>query len=183
MSALVRDPGYRHVPSYRGFKPASEDASRVKRLNRREGGRAERLLRSTLWRRGLRFRIHVAQLPGAPDLVFVGARVCIFCDGDFWHGRDWPRLRTRLERRANPDYWIPKIERNRQRDDNQMRKLKGLGWTVIRVWETDVLRDPEAAAGAIVNVLARASSRERDATTSEACGLKPTSRLVDGGLS
>jgi DNA mismatch endonuclease, patch repair protein len=142
------------VPVYRGrFAPASETASRTKRRNRREGGRAEKLLRSILWRRGYRFRKHVVNLPGVPDLVFLRARVCIFCDGDFWHGRDWPTLRAKLVLRANPDYWIPKIERNTVRDSEQMHALDVLGWVTVRVWETDVLRDPYSVADCIANII------------------------------
>jgi DNA mismatch endonuclease (patch repair protein) len=134
------------VPYYAGFTPSSEAASRIKRANRKEGGRAERMLGRALWRAGLRYRKHVTGLPGRPDFVFAGARVCVFCDGDFWHGRDWDTLRERLARRANPEYWLAKIGRNRERDREQTARLTELGWLVIRVWETDVLRDPEAAA-------------------------------------
>jgi DNA mismatch endonuclease (patch repair protein) len=134
------------VPSYSGFTPASPNASRIKQANRREGGRAERLLGQALWRAGLRYRKHPPGLPGRPDFVFAGARVCLFCDGDFWHGRDWDALREKLARRANPEYWLAKIGRNRERDQEQTARLTALGWLVIRVWETDVLRDPEAAA-------------------------------------
>jgi DNA mismatch endonuclease (patch repair protein) len=134
------------VPYYAGFSPASETASRVKQANRREGGRAERLLGQAMWRLGLRYRKHVAGLPGRPDFVFAGARVCLFCDGDFWHGRDWEHLRERLARRANPAYWLAKIGRNVERDREQTERLTAEGWLVIRLWETEVLRDPEAAA-------------------------------------
>lgn len=141
------------VPSYAGFLPASAAASRAKRKNVREGGRAERLLRRTLWKRGLRYRVHVEGLPGRPDLVFPSARVAVFVDGDFWHGRYWPALRKRLELRANPGYWIPKISRNMERDQEQARTLEEMGWRVARFWETDVLKDVGAAAdevGALV---------------------------------
>src|SRR5438045_1412294 len=85
-SAPVASPSPAKVPSYRGFKPASPAASRVKQKNRREGVRAAQLLRSAIWHRGLRYLKHVRQLPGCPDLVFAGARLCVFVDGDFWHG-------------------------------------------------------------------------------------------------
>ncbi|MFN8637157.1 MAG: very short patch repair endonuclease [Chloroflexota bacterium] len=134
------------VPSYTGFTPSSPTASRVKQANRREGGKAERLLGKALWRSGLRYRKHAPNLPGRPDFVFAGPRVCVFCDGDFWHGRDWDTLRERLARRANPAYWLAKIGRNVERDREQGEHLTAWGWLVLRFWETDVLRDPEAAA-------------------------------------
>lgn len=140
-------------PSYEGFIPSSPAASRVKRKNRREGGRAERLLRSALWQRGLRYRVHIWQLPGCPDLVFSRARAVVFVDGDFWHGRDWATLLARLERRANPEYWVPKIARNIERDQAQTQLLEQLGWRVLRLWETDVLADVEVAAGRVTDFL------------------------------
>jgi DNA mismatch endonuclease (patch repair protein) len=134
------------VPYYAAFTPSSQTASRIKQANRREGGRAERLLGRALWRAGLRYRKHPDRLPGRPDFVFAGPRVCVFCDGDFWHGRDWSTLREKLARRANAAYWLAKIGRNVERDREQTERLTALGWLVVRLWETDVLRDPEAAA-------------------------------------
>jgi DNA mismatch endonuclease Vsr len=133
------------VPYYAGFTPSSPTASRIKRANRREGGKAEQLLGKALWRAGLRYRKHAPTLPGRPDFVFAGPRVCVFCDGDFWHGRDWDTLRERLAKRANPEYWLAKIGRNAERDREQTEQLTAQGWLVLRLWETDVLRDPEAA--------------------------------------
>lgn len=144
------------VPPYSGFAPASPAASAVKRRNRREGGRAETMLRRAVWRLGLRYRKHAPGLPGRPDLVFPRHRVVVFVDGDFWHGRDWPSLRERLQSRANPDYWIPKIARNVERDAEQTAALRATGWTVIRLWETDILRDTQRAALLVHRAVRRA---------------------------
>jgi DNA mismatch endonuclease (patch repair protein) len=108
-----------------------------------------------LWRAGLRYRKHPTTLPGRPDFVFAVARVCVFCDGDFWHGRNWDTLRERLARRANPEYWLAKIGRNAERDREQTARLTALGWLVIRLWETDVLKDPEAAASQVKAAVAQ----------------------------
>lgn len=143
------------VPSYIHFTPASPAASVSKRANTSEGGHAEKLLRSVLWRRGLRFRKHAPSVIGKPDLVFVSARLCVFCDGDFWHGRNWPVLKRRLQGRANPDYWIPKIERNIQRDREQTLSLELAGWSVFRVWESDVLKNPDEVADQICSIANR----------------------------
>src|SRR6266852_3760749 len=105
------------VPSFAGLKPASHSASLAKRMNRSTDTIHERLLRSTLWRRGLRFRKNLKGLPGKPDIVFAGARVVVFCDGDFWHGRNWRRLSAQLQRRANAAYWCEKIRSNMIRDE------------------------------------------------------------------
>lgn len=141
-------------PSFKGFKPASEAASRAKRANRKRDSRHEIALRRELWKIGLRYRKYVATLPGKPDLVFSGARVVVFCDGDYWHGRDWEQLRGTLERRHNADYWIAKIARNRERDQEHATRLTGDGWLVLRFWETDILRDPQAIAQQISQMVA-----------------------------
>jgi DNA mismatch endonuclease (patch repair protein) len=138
-----------NVPRYSQFQPASPLASAIKRRNRSRNTEAEMLLRRELWRLGFRFRLHDPTLTGKPDLVFRRARVVIFCDGDFWHGRHWKKRRDRLARGANAAYWIPKIETNINRDRRITRTLQEEGWCVIRVWETDVLRDVSAVIAPI----------------------------------
>jgi len=133
-------------PSYKGLQPASEASSRAKRANRKTDTQHEVLLRRALWRLGLRYRKNVANLPGKPDIVFPGARVVIFCDGDFWHGRKWLELSRKLENGANPAYWSAKIQSNIERDKRNTAVLQAAGWHVIRLWETDIKKDPVAAA-------------------------------------
>ena len=136
----------RKSPSYRGFKSSSEVHSRTKRANRRSNTAPELALRKELHRIGLRFRLKTNHLPGRPDLIFPGARAAIFCDGDFWHGRDWETLRSALRRRANPDYWIAKIGYNRRRDAEVTQQLAETGWRVMRLWEGEIVSDPVQAA-------------------------------------
>lgn len=131
------------VPRYCAFRPASASASEVKRRNRARDTKAEMLLRRALWARGLRYRLHDTRLPGKPDIVFRQARLVVFVDGDFWHGRDWRRRRAKLARGSNAGYWIPKIEANIARDRKITRALKKAGWIVLRFWETDVLEAPD----------------------------------------
>jgi DNA mismatch endonuclease (patch repair protein) len=104
------------------------------------------MLRSQLWRLGLRFRKNVKTLPGKPDIVFRSVRVVVFCDGDFWHGRYWKTLQLKLKRGTNASYWSAKIASNIYRDKRNTALLKKAGWHVIRLWETDIKRDPLAAA-------------------------------------
>lgn len=139
------------APRFDSFQPSSVASSRVKRANKRDGGEAERLLRRELWKRGFRYRKQVENLPGQPDIVFSAARLCVFVDGDFWHGRDWEELRRKLASRANPDYWIPKIAYNRKRDEIQTRILESADWTVIRLWEKDVLRNVGSAVDQVAS--------------------------------
>ena len=134
------------VPRYTEFEPASRSASDIKKKNRSRDTKAEMLLRRALWKLGIRYRLHDATLPGKPDIIVAKAHVVIFCDGDFWHGRNWRSRKAKLARGANAAYWIPKIEANIQRDRKKTRKLEQLGWTVLRFWETDILRDPQSVA-------------------------------------
>lgn len=151
-SARKRNSGYgKHAAvTFAGYT-ATAHGSAVMKNNRKEGGRAELVLRKTLWRFGLRFKVHAADLPGRPDIVLRGRQVAIFCDGDFWHGRHWSSLRIELARRANGEYWAAKIAQNRRRDRAVTRALRTLGWDVIRVWETDILRAPDAVLREIVS--------------------------------
>jgi DNA mismatch endonuclease (patch repair protein) len=150
------------APSFNGLLPASPTSSHAKKMNRSSDTSHERILRMHLWKSGLRYRKNVKTLPGKPDIVFSAARVAVFCDGDFWHGRNWPRLSRKLHTGTNASYWIPKIQANRTRDRRNNRLLKREGWTVIRLWETDIHNNPAEAARTIENLVSQ-SSRGRDA--------------------
>ena len=114
-------------------------------------------VRRAVHARGLRFRKHVRSLPGTPDIVFSGARVVVFVDGDFWHGRRFPAWQHKLS-----PYWDAKIERNRQRDRKNFARLRREGSLVLRVWEHDVLADVEGVADRIeAAVRARMPPRAR----------------------
>jgi DNA mismatch endonuclease (patch repair protein) len=149
-------------PSFKGRCAASEASSRAMRGNRARNTRPEILLRKALDSLDLTYRTHDASLPGCPDFVFARARLAVFCDGDFWHGRHWPRLREQLARRANPDYWIAKIATNRARDRRHRRALRAAGWMVFRVWETDVSKSAEA----LVERILRAARSRNEAVAS-----------------
>ncbi len=141
------------VPRYEAFTPSSETASRIKKRNKRKDTKSEVVLRKLVWRLGLRYRLHRNDLPGKPDLVFAGDHVAVFCDGDFWHGRNWDDRKKKLRKGANPAYWIPKIEANIARDKEQTKALTRSGWKVVRLWETDILKDPPRAAEKVRSVV------------------------------
>ena len=152
------------MPSFDGLKPASAASSHCKRKNRSSGTRHERLLRSALLRRGLQFRKNDKGLVGCPDIVFAEHHVVVFCDGEFWHGRNWARRLRRLRAGANASYWSEKIRANMLRDRRQTRTLRRQGWHVVRLWETDILADPEGAAARVEATLRRRSAPARDRT-------------------
>ncbi|MEC9374067.1 MAG: very short patch repair endonuclease [Planctomycetota bacterium] len=104
----------------------------------------ERLLRSALHRRGMRYSLS-RKLPGKPDIIFTRARVAVFVDGCFWHGcPDHCRRPS-----SNTDYWLAKIDRNIARDRRVTAELKSLGWRVIRLWEHQVAQSPTQCAARI----------------------------------
>jgi DNA mismatch endonuclease (patch repair protein) len=143
------------APSYKGFKPASENASKSKKSNRNVQTENEKVLCRELRRLGLYFRMNAPGLPGKPDIVFRSARLVVFCDGDFWHGRNWRSLRRSLNKGTNSVYWLAKIRSNMLRDLRQTKSLKEQEWAVIRVWETDVKHDPSGIAKLIKRVVTR----------------------------
>lgn len=128
------------------FKPSSEKASRIASKIRSSNTKGEVLLRSVVWKLGFRFRKNVKTLPGKPDIVFPRERVAIFCDGDFWHGRNWEEKKKKMRQGSNAPYWLSKIEANIDRDKRHNVSLKELNWAVLRFWESDILADPTVAA-------------------------------------
>jgi len=111
----------------------------------------ELALRKELWSRGIRYRKNVSSVFGKPDIAFIGKKVAVFCDSEFWHGYDWDV--KKLEIKSHQDFWIPKIERTIQKDKEVNQYLQEQGWTVLRFWGKDIKRDPTACADLIVKVL------------------------------
>ncbi len=96
-------------------------------------------LRKELWSRGLRYRKNAKNIPGKPDIVFIGKKIAVFCDSEFWHGFDWDNRKKDIK--SNLDYWIPKIESNMQRDQEVNRQLSEEGWLVLRFWGKQIQKD------------------------------------------
>ena len=99
----------------------------------------ELLLRKELWKRGLRYRKNVKTVFGHPDIAFIGKKIAVFCDSEFWHGYDWEHRKDDIKSRR--DFWIPKIERNMQRDIEVNDVLKSDGWIVLRFWGKEIKKD------------------------------------------
>lgn len=108
----------------------------------------ERRVRSLLHRRGYRFRKHVRELPGSPDIVFPRIRLAVFVDGDFWHGY---KLHT-WKHKLSP-YWRAKIERNVARDRVNRRKLRRQQWMVLRIWEHQIRRDVDRVTAQLTHAI------------------------------
>lgn len=111
----------------------------------------EILLRRELWRRGLRYRKNVKTVFGHPDIAFMGKKVAIFCDSEFWHGYDWEHRKNDIKSRR--DFWIPKIERNMQRDVEVTGTLEATGWIVLRFWGKEIKTDVSKCADIIETIV------------------------------
>ena len=100
-------------------------------------------LRKALWKKGYRYRKNFKHLPGKPDIAITKYKIAIFCDGEFFHGKDWEVKKPKLMNSKNSDYWISKIERNMERDHENEQKLLFMGWTVIRFWGKEILKNTD----------------------------------------
>lgn len=103
----------------------------------------ECILRKALWNSGLRYRKNYKALPGKPDIVLTKYKIAIFCDSEFFHGKDWEQLQEQLRRGNNAEFWIEKISKNIKRDNDVNIMLKGLGWTVLRFWGRDIKKNTD----------------------------------------
>jgi len=150
------------TPSYRGYTPASSQASAAARgSSRKVDTSCEQALRRALWKAGCRYLTNVAGLPGTPDIVFPKVRVVIFCDGDFWHGKDWESRQERLQKGNNPQYWTTKIQANIDRDHRNTANLVDQGWIVLRFWESSIKRDLAAITQIALGILDERGHRKR----------------------
>ena len=106
---------------------------------RSAGTKIEVALTKALWHKGYRYRKNCKKIPGKPDIVFRKYKIAIFCDSEFWHGKDFELLAKRIG--TNKDFWKNKIQRNIQRDRDVTRQLKTDGWIVLRFWETEIKKE------------------------------------------
>lgn len=128
----------------------------------------EVLLRKALWQKGYRYRKNYKELHGKPDIVLTKYKIVIFCDGEFFHGKDWEVLKPRLEKSNNSEFWINKISRNLERDDEINKKLLFMGWTVIRFWGNEIKKNTDECVRVIEEAIfdLKLSKEEFDDTTS-----------------
>jgi DNA mismatch endonuclease (patch repair protein) len=141
------------TPQYGNCRSTSLKASRTGMGNKRFGTKPEKLLIKSLRQLGIRVYYPKRPVQGNPDLIFWKKKVAVFCDGDFWHGRNWRERRERLKVGANAGYWVKKIEYNRVRDRKNNNILKSQGWKVIRFWASAILKNSGRVAQSIMNTL------------------------------
>lgn len=111
----------------------------------------ELILRKALWSKGIRYRKNYKALIGKPDIAITKYKIAVFCDSDYWHGYDWENRSQRIK--SNRDYWIPKIERNMERDKKVTAVLQEQGWTVLRFWEWKIRKETDKCVNIILDTI------------------------------
>lgn len=125
-------PRFNEASGFYTSKKRSKIMSKIKSKN----SKPELLFRKALWAKGIRYRINNKTLPGKPDISIKKYNLIIFIDGEFWHGYNWDERRETIKN--NRGFWIPKIERNMQRDKEMNRELQDMGYIVFRFWSKDI---------------------------------------------
>lgn len=131
----------------------SESGQKNKNMQavKNKDSKIELMLRHELWIRGVRYRKNVTRIFGKPDIAFIGKKVAVFCDSEFWHGYDWDKQKDKIK--TNREFWVHKIERNIERDKEVTKTLEADGWIVLRFWGNEISKNVGACADVIVNVL------------------------------
>jgi DNA mismatch endonuclease, patch repair protein len=117
----------------------------------------ELMLRKELWKRGLRYRVNCKNVYGKPDILFVKAKVAIFCDGDFWHGKDYNE--NTFARSNNSEFWNKKIVRNIERDKIVDETLTSQGYLVLRFWESDIVNGLDDCCNVVISKITSTKPR------------------------
>ncbi len=109
----------------------------------------ELLLRKALWKNSIRYRKNCKYLPGKPDIAITRYKIAIFCDGDFWHGREF----YKREVKTNTRFWHDKIKRNMERDLQNTILLRDMKWVVIRFWGSEIKRDVDKCVKQVLELV------------------------------
>jgi DNA mismatch endonuclease, patch repair protein len=140
-------PRFNEANGFYTSKQRSDLMSKIKSQNTKP----ELKLRKALWGLGFRYRKNVKKMPGSPDIVFTRGKLVIFVDGEFWHGYRWDEKKVKIK--TNRNFWIPKIERNMQRDEINNQLLSSEGWCVMRIWEHEVKKEFDICINRIISYL------------------------------
>jgi DNA mismatch endonuclease (patch repair protein) len=150
----IKVPRFNEKNGFYTTKVRSDLMSKIKSQNTKP----EQLLGKALWNMGYRYRKNVKNLPGKPDIVFIRFQLAIFIDGEFWHGYNWTNKKEKIK--ANRDFWIPKIERNMQRDAENNHSLVEKGFQVIRFWDNEILKNLDNCVSLVIENINRKMGKD-----------------------
>lgn len=145
----IKVPRFEESQGFYTTKARSQHMSKIKGKDTQP----ELSFRKALFSAGVRYRVNVKKLPGKPDIANISKKFVIFIDGEFWHGFNWAEKKSKIK--SNRDFWIPKIERNMQRDQENNLKLQNMGYTIFRFWEHEVRKRLDACIDEILSYLER----------------------------
>ena len=111
----------------------------------------ELILRKALWNKGIRYRKNFKGLIGKPDIVLTKHKIVVFCDSEFFHGHDWENRKHDFK--SNQEFWIPKIERNMERDKEVTANLEEQGWKVVRFWGKEIKKNTNDCVETILKLI------------------------------
>lgn len=131
----IKVPRFNEESGFYTTKKRSKIMSKI----RGKDTKPELLFRKALWAKNIRYRVDSNKLPGKPDISIQKYKLAIFIDGEYWHGYNWVECKPKLK--TNRKFWIPKIERNIQRDREVNQQLADLGYTVFRFWSKEIKGD------------------------------------------
>jgi DNA mismatch endonuclease, patch repair protein len=151
---IIQVPRFSEANGFYTTKERSVLMGKIKSKNTKP----EQKLRKILWALGLRYRLNVKSLPGKPDIVLRKYKLVIFIDGEFWHGYNWQEKKDKIK--SNRAFWIPKIERNIQRDMEVNQQLIQMGFTVIRFWDHQINKDFNWCLQIILDSIAESLNEE-----------------------
>lgn len=138
-------------PRFKGT--VTETSHKVMSRIKGKDTKIEIILRQALWRSGIRFRKNYKELPGRPDIAITKYKIAIFCDSEFFHGKNWESSRARVLAGSNGKYWVSKIERNIERDMEKDRALEHIGWQSVHFWGRDILKNTGRCVSLIRDII------------------------------
>jgi DNA mismatch endonuclease Vsr len=139
-------------------KLTKEQRRKNMRAVKSKGSKIEQILGKALWKKGYRYRKNDKTVFGKPDFTFKRLKIAIFCDSEFWHGKDWKI--KKYEHKSNIDFWHKKIERNIERDKEVNQKLLIEGWQVLRFWGKEIEKNTDFCVNTIENAINKKRNEE-----------------------
>ncbi|MDO4771186.1 DNA mismatch endonuclease Vsr [Porphyromonas sp.] len=155
-----------------------EQRHRNMSANKGKGTKIELLFGRLLWNAGVRYRKNDNTVFGHPDFVIRNMKIAIFCDGDFWHGRNWETRKN--DHKSNREFWLSKIERNIERDKEVNKQLEIQGWKVFRFWETEITREPDKCLNRILTYMNTKTTADEKISITRICNGSKVSMQMYG---
>lgn len=144
---IIKVPRFKESAGFYTTEKRSKHMAKIKGKNTKP----EMMFRKALYKEGVKYRIDFKKLPGKPDVSNMSKKFVVFIDGEFWHGYNWQNKKERIK--SNRDFWIPKIERNIQRDNQNNEKLKDMGYMVFRFWEHQIKKNLDLCIGQVLDYI------------------------------